>query len=96
MLLVLNRLEIEKSRNRVRGALFRPESDPPNCVVYTGTYNNDTTVGWYRSEPGRNSTRSAEQIAREQHAVRVALSSDGSEIQQVDNLHLRGNRNLCY
>jgi 4-alpha-glucanotransferase len=95
-LLVLNRLEIEKSRNRVRGVLFRPESDPPNCVVYTGTYNNDTTVGWYRSEQGRNSTRSAEQIAREQHAVRVALSSDGSEIQQVDNLHLHANRNLCY
>ena len=38
-------------------------------------------VDWYRSE---------------QHAVRVALSSDGSEIQQVDNLHLRGKRNLCY
>jgi 4-alpha-glucanotransferase len=97
LLLVINRLEIEKSRNRVRGALFRPESYPPNCVVvYTGTHDNDTTVGWYRSESGRNSTRSAEQIAREQHAVRVALSSDGSEIQQVDNLHLRGNRNLCY
>lgn len=95
-MLVLNRLEIEKSRNRVRGALFRPESYPPNCVVYTVTHDNDTTVGWYRSEPGRNSTRSAEQIACEQHAVRVALSSDGSEIQQVDNLHLRGNRNLCY
>ena len=53
-------------------------------------------MGLYRSEPGRNSRRSAEQIAREQHAVRVALSSDGSEIQQVDNLHLRGDRNLCY
>jgi 4-alpha-glucanotransferase len=45
-----------------------------------GTHDNDTTVGWYRSE---------------QHAVRLALSSDGSEIQQVDNLHRRGNRNLC-
>jgi hypothetical protein len=32
----------------------------------------------------------------EQHAVRVALSSDRSKIQQVDTLHLRGNRNLCY
>jgi hypothetical protein len=31
-----------------------------------------------------------------QYAVRVALSSDGSEIQQVDNLHLRVNRILCY
>jgi 4-alpha-glucanotransferase len=63
-----------------RGALFRPESYPANCVVYTGTHDNDTTVGWYRSEPGRDSTRTAEQVAREQHAVRVALSTDGSEI----------------
>jgi hypothetical protein len=59
----------------------RPERYPPNCFVYTGTHDNDTTVGWYR---------------REQHAVRVAPSSDGSEIQQVDNLHRRGNRSLCY
>ena len=63
-----------------RGALFRPESYPANCVVYTGTHDNDTTVGWYRSEPGRDSTRSADQIAREQHAVRMYLSCDGTEI----------------
>lgn len=63
-----------------RGALFRPESYPANCVVYTGTHDNDTTVGWYRSEPGRDSTRSADQIAREQHAVRVYLACDGTEI----------------
>ncbi|MFM7206402.1 MAG: 4-alpha-glucanotransferase [Planctomycetaceae bacterium] len=63
-----------------RGPLFRPETYPAGCVVYTGTHDNDTTVGWYRSEPGRDSTRSAEQIERERHAVRVALSCDGSEI----------------
>ncbi|MCF8141642.1 MAG: hypothetical protein K9J75_11155 [Cyanobium usitatum Tobar12.5m-G36] len=50
-------------------------------LVYTGTHDNDSTLGWYRSE---------------QHAERVALSSDGSKIQQVDILHLRGNQNLCY
>ena len=60
---------------------FRPESYPPNCVVYTGTHDNDTTVGWYCSEPGKDSTRSAEQIAREQHNARTYLSSDGSQIQ---------------
>jgi len=79
-----------------RGALFRPESYPPNCVVYTGTHDNDTTVGWYRSEPGRDSTRSAEQIVREQHAVRVALSSDGSEIQwDLIDLALRSPANTA-
>ena len=59
---------------------FRPESYPSNCVVYTGTHDNDTTVGWYRSEPGKDSTRNSEQIAREQHNVRTYLSCDGTQI----------------
>jgi 4-alpha-glucanotransferase len=59
---------------------FRPESYPANCAVYTGTHDNDTTVGWYRSEPGKDSTRSAEQIAREQHNARTYLSCNGSQI----------------
>ncbi|NCY20604.1 4-alpha-glucanotransferase [bacterium] len=63
-----------------KAADFRPESYPTNCVVYTGTHDNDTTVGWYRSEPGRDSTRNAEQIAREQHNTRTYLSCDGSQI----------------
>jgi len=63
-----------------RGPLFRPESYPASCVAYTGTHDNDTTVGWYRSEAGGDSTRTAEQVERERHAVRVALSSDGTEI----------------
>ena len=28
---------------------FLPEHHSENCVVYTGTHDNDTTVGWYRS-----------------------------------------------
>lgn len=59
---------------------FRPESYPTNCAVYTGTHDNDTTLGWYRSEPGKNSTRSAEQITKENHNARTYLSSDGSQI----------------
>ncbi|MBI5142130.1 MAG: 4-alpha-glucanotransferase [Nitrospirae bacterium] len=34
--------------------------ESPNCVVYTGTHDNDTTVGWFRnaiSEDGRNRVR---------------------------------------
>ena len=53
-------------------------------------------MGWFRSESDRDSTRSAQQIAREQYALRVALSSDGSGIQQVDNLHRLRKRTLCY
>lgn len=63
-----------------KAAEFRPESYPANCAVYTGTHDNDTTVGWYQSEPGKDSTRSGEQIAREQHNARTYLSCDGSQI----------------
>ncbi|MFM7109390.1 MAG: 4-alpha-glucanotransferase [Planctomycetaceae bacterium] len=58
----------------------RPGRYPENTVVYTGTHDNDTTVGWYRAEPGRDTTRSAAELADERHRVRVALGSDGSEI----------------
>ncbi|NDI16783.1 MAG: 4-alpha-glucanotransferase, partial [Verrucomicrobia bacterium] len=73
-----------------KATTFRPESYPANCVVYTGTHDNDTTVGWYRSEAGQDSTRSLDQIAREQHNVRTYLRSDGSQIQwDMINLALR-------
>jgi len=58
----------------------RPDRYPGNSVVYTGTHDNDTTVGWYRSEPGKDSTRTADEIAAEQHRVRSYLGSDGSDI----------------
>jgi 4-alpha-glucanotransferase len=64
-----------------QAATFRPETYPANCVVYTGTHDNDTTVGWYRSDAAQDSTRSLDQIAREQHNVRTHLQSDGSQIQ---------------
>ncbi len=59
---------------------YRPESYPANSIVYTGTHDNDTTVGWYHGTAGGESTRSADEIRREQHAVRVTVGSDGSEI----------------
>lgn len=30
---------------------FLPHNYPENCVAYSGTHDNDTTVGWYRSAP---------------------------------------------
>jgi 4-alpha-glucanotransferase len=33
-----------------RNSGFLPHNfETPNCVVYTGTHDNDTTLGWYRS-----------------------------------------------
>jgi 4-alpha-glucanotransferase len=30
---------------------FLPHNYVPNCVAYTGTHDNDTTLGWYESAP---------------------------------------------
>jgi 4-alpha-glucanotransferase len=59
---------------------FQPERYPENTVVYTGTHDNDTVVGWHRAEPGPDSTRTAGELADERHRVRVAVGSEGAEI----------------
>lgn len=33
------------------GNSFLPANFEPDCVVYTGTHDNDTTLGWYRATP---------------------------------------------
>ena len=45
---------------------FLPQYHPENCVVYTGTHDNDTTRGWYRSLP-----------PEERRRVRAAVDGDG-------------------
>ncbi len=59
---------------------FRPAAVPENCVVYTGTHDNDTTVGWFRSKPGRGSTRTAAAIRKERQAIREYFGTNGSDI----------------
>ena len=66
--------------NDAKASDYRPDSYPANCVVYTGTHDNDTTVGWFRSEPGKDSTRTREEIERERRSILEYLKSDGSEI----------------
>lgn len=46
---------------------FDPGDVPKNCVCYTGTHDNDTTIGWFRGSPG--DLRSAEEIRRTQEIV---------------------------
>jgi 4-alpha-glucanotransferase len=48
---------------------FLPHNYEKNCVVYTGTHDNDTTVGWYQKAP-----------EQEQDFVRRYCKSDGHEI----------------
>lgn len=49
---------------------FLPHNYPQNCVVYTGTHDNDTSIGWYHSAP-----------EIEKHRFREYTRSDGSDVQ---------------
>lgn len=57
-----------------------PHNYVRNCVAYTGTHDNDTTVGWFLSQAGAGSTRDAGEITREHDYCLKYLNSDGSEI----------------
>jgi len=59
---------------------YRPHNYPRHCFVYTGTHDNDTTVGWFRSRAGAGTTRTAQQIADERAFALAYLGTDGTEI----------------
>ncbi len=59
---------------------YLPHNHIPHCVVYTGTHDNDTTVGWYRSAPPEVQDHVRRYLARDGQDVawdfiRAALSS---------------------
>ena len=58
---------------------FKPYNYQPNSVVYTGTHDNDTAVGWFTAGVG-DSTRTQAEVAAERQFVLDYLGSDGREI----------------
>jgi 4-alpha-glucanotransferase len=59
---------------------FQPHTYPHERVVYTGTHDNDTTLGWWSSSGEGDSTRSADDVARERDYALRYLASDGREM----------------
>ena len=57
-----------------------PHNYTTNIVAYTGTHDNDTTVGWFQSVAGEGSTRTAKQIELERRFCLNYLNSHGKEI----------------
>ncbi len=57
-----------------------PHNYVNNSVAYTGTHDNDTTVGWFNSGAGSGSTRDDSQIKKEHDFCLKYLASDGEEI----------------
>jgi len=65
-------------------AVFRPHNHQRNSIVYTGTHDNDTIVGWF-TDPGdgKASTRTPEQTERERRSALTYLgrtSDKGLEV----------------
>jgi 4-alpha-glucanotransferase len=58
---------------------FKPHNYPRNLVVYTGTHDNDTTIGWWTGAAG-HSTRSDTEIERERELARRYLGLDGRDV----------------
>jgi 4-alpha-glucanotransferase len=48
---------------------FMPHNFSQRAVVYTGTHDNDTTVGWFTDQGGGLGTRTFEQTQREREAT---------------------------
>jgi len=62
---------------------FLPHNYTERCVVYTGTHDNDTTLGWYRSESEKTRDRVRRYLARDGHDIcwdlaRLAFASVAS------------------
>lgn len=51
---------------------FLPHRHIPHCIVYTGTHDNDTTVGWFYMTPG-STGQTAEQVIEEREFARRYL-----------------------
>jgi 4-alpha-glucanotransferase len=62
------------------GSSFRPHNFSHDLVVYTGTHDNDTTVGWWSSSDTGNSTRPKEEIDQEREFALKYLGCHGLEI----------------
>jgi 4-alpha-glucanotransferase len=62
---------------------FKPHNFQRNFVVYTGTHDNDTTLGWWNSRGVGDSTRTADNINQEKEFARKYLGTEGPEMNWV-------------
>ncbi len=59
---------------------FRPHNYTRDLVAYTGTHDNDTTVGWWSSSGAADSIRTPEDVRREHEFARAYLGLQDEEI----------------
>jgi 4-alpha-glucanotransferase len=66
-----------------QGPSFRPHNYTRELVAYTGTHDNDTTVGWWNSSGATDSIRTPEDVAKEHAFARAYLNIKDEAIQWV-------------
>lgn len=59
---------------------FKPYNFVKNSVVYTGTHDNETIIGWFTTAGVGDSTRSEAEVEAEREFVRHYLGTHGTEI----------------
>jgi 4-alpha-glucanotransferase len=59
---------------------YKPHNYPRNCVVYTGTHDNNTTIGWLKGVDTGDSTRTTEERETETQAALRYIGTDGHQI----------------
>ena len=57
-----------------------PHHYAQNCVVYTGTHDNDTAAGWFKGGITGDTVRTAKEIEAERHFAMKYLHTDGGGI----------------
>ncbi len=63
-----------------QGPSFRPHNYSRELAAYTGTHDNDTTVGWWSSSGANDSTRTLEDVVEERAFARAYLNVEGAPI----------------
>jgi 4-alpha-glucanotransferase len=63
-----------------------PDNYPVSCVAYTGTHDNDTTIGWFNNTVN-HSTMTEEEIEAERKRIIAYTGTDGSHI-EIDFMRL--------
>jgi 4-alpha-glucanotransferase len=68
-----------------RTGTHAPHNHTPDSVVYTGTHDNDTTVGWFFGQDESADTRDPERRARERQRVvdYLALGGPGTDAESL-------------
>ena len=69
--------------NDPQGPSFRPHNYERALVAYTGSHDNDTTVGWWTSSGATDSIRTPEDVRKERRFARSYLRFDNEPVNWV-------------